>query len=69
MPKSLPTRAMREQPDLKQLKRQAKELLQAYRSNEPDAVAEVNTHYHDADATSIGANGDADHAFCWPPSL
>lgn len=53
MPKSLPTRAMREQPDLEQLKRQAKELLQAFRSNNPDAVAEVNSHYHDADPTTF----------------
>src|SRR5260370_34227808 len=40
-----PTRAMRENPDLDQLKRQAKELLEAYRASFPDAVAEV-TDYH-----------------------
>src|SRR5204863_3738431 len=40
-----PTRAMRENPDLDQLKRQAKELLDAYRASSPDAVAEV-TSYH-----------------------
>ena len=39
------TRAMRENPDLDQLKRQAKELLEAYRASSPDAVAEV-TAYH-----------------------
>jgi ankyrin repeat protein len=40
-----PTRAMRENPDLNQLKRQAKELLEAYRASSPEAVAEV-TAYH-----------------------
>jgi ankyrin repeat protein len=51
--KSLPTRTLREQPDLDQLKRQAKELLQAFRSAEPDAVAEVNAHFHGPDATTF----------------
>jgi len=45
MPQKPPTRAMRENPDLDQLKRQAKELLEAYRASSPDAVAEV-TAYH-----------------------
>jgi len=36
---------MRENPDLDQLKRQAKELLDAYRASAPEAVAEV-TAYH-----------------------
>jgi ankyrin repeat protein len=40
-----PTRAMRENPDLDQLKRQAKELLEAYRASSPEALAEV-TAYH-----------------------
>ena len=40
-----PTRAMRENPDLDQLKRQAKELFEAYRALSPEAVAEV-TAYH-----------------------
>jgi ankyrin repeat protein len=40
-----PTRAMRENPDLDQLKRQAKELLEAYRTSFPEAAAEV-TAYH-----------------------
>ena len=39
-----PTRAMREQPDLDQLERQAKELLKAYRAGEAHAVAEVAAH-------------------------
>ena len=53
MPKSLPTRAMRENPDLEQLKRQAKELLNAFRSNDPAAAAEVHAHYHDADRATF----------------
>lgn len=40
-----PTRAMRENPDLDQLKRQAKELLNGYRASSTEAVAEV-TAYH-----------------------
>ena len=36
-----PTRAMRETPDIDQLKRQARELLEAYRAQSPDAVTEV----------------------------
>ena len=47
---SLPTRAFREHTDLNQLKRQAKELLDAVRSGDPAAVREVNAHYRGADA-------------------
>jgi ankyrin repeat protein len=35
-------------PDLAQLKRQAKQLLRAYREEDADAAAEVNRHYHGA---------------------
>ncbi len=38
-------REMREQPDLEQLKRQAKELLEAFRNGDTDAITEVNAHY------------------------
>jgi ankyrin repeat protein len=51
--KSLPTRILREHPDLDQLKRQAKELLSGFLAGQPDAVAEVNTHYHDARASDF----------------
>ena len=44
-----PTRTVREQPDLNQLRRQAKELLKAYRAGDAGAVAEVEAHYRDAD--------------------
>ncbi len=47
---SLPTRDFREHTDLDQLKRQAKELLEAFRSGDAAASAEVNAHYHGADA-------------------
>src|SRR6266481_9214316 len=43
-----PTRAMRETPDLDQLKRQARELLEAYRAQSPDAVIEVASHHRTA---------------------
>jgi hypothetical protein len=42
-----PTRAMRENPGLDQLKRQAKELLEVYRASSPAAVVEV-TDYPEA---------------------
>jgi hypothetical protein len=53
MRKSLPTRVMREHPDLDQLKRQAKKLLEAFAAGTPDAVAEVNAHYREADAANF----------------
>jgi ankyrin repeat protein len=43
-----PTRAMRENPDIDQLKRQARELLQAYRAQSPDALLEVAAHHRTA---------------------
>jgi ankyrin repeat protein len=43
-----PTRAMRENPDLEQLKRQAKELLDAYRALSAGAVAEVAAYHRTA---------------------
>jgi ankyrin repeat protein len=47
---SLPTRLLRDQPDLDQLKRQAKELLEDFRRGSEAAVAEVRTHYRGAHA-------------------
>jgi aromatic ring-opening dioxygenase catalytic subunit (LigB family) len=43
-----PARAMRETPDIDQLKRQAKELLEAYRAQSPDAIIEVGAHHRTA---------------------
>jgi ankyrin repeat protein len=50
---SLPTRAFREHTDLAQLKRQAKELLDAFRASEDAAISEVNTHYRHADRNTF----------------
>src|SRR5262245_46363766 len=43
-----PVRAMRANPDIDQLKRQARELLEAYRAQSPDAVIEVAAHHRTA---------------------
>src|SRR6188474_1176785 len=43
-----PTRAMRENPDIDQLRRQARELLEAYRAQSPDAVVEVGAYHRSA---------------------
>jgi ankyrin repeat protein len=48
-----PTRAMREHPDLDQLKRQAKELLEAFRAGEPQAVTEVSAYFRDANLNTF----------------
>jgi len=50
---SSPTRSLREHPDLDQLKRQAKELLQAFRTGQAEAVAEVTAHYRGADPAAF----------------
>jgi ankyrin repeat protein len=43
-----PTRVMRETPDIDQLKRQARELLEAYRAQSRDAIIEVAAHHRTA---------------------
>ena len=43
-----PARAMRESPDIDQLRRQARELLEAYRAQSPDATIEVAAHHRTA---------------------
>lgn len=53
MQKPVPTRSLRTRPDLNQLKRQAKELLKAFTSSDAKAIAEVNAHYHGADAKTF----------------
>jgi hypothetical protein len=50
---TLPTRRLPERPDLAQLKRQAKELLEAFLAGEKPAVAEVNGFYRDADPATF----------------
>ena len=53
MKSPLPTRQLPEKPDLDQLKRQARELLDAFVAGEPDATAEVKRFYRDADRTQF----------------
>src|SRR5262245_5060482 len=48
-----PVRAMRETPDIDQLRRQARELLEAYRVQSPDAVIEVAAHHRTATPESF----------------
>lgn len=51
--KHSPTRTLSERPHLDQLKRQAKELLQAFTTGNADAAAEVHAHFHGADARTF----------------
>ena len=53
MPRTLPTRRMSEHPDLAQLKRQAKELLQTFLAGETAAESEVNAHYDRVSAAAF----------------
>ena len=53
MKQNVPTRRMREHPDLEQLKRQAKELLRAFAAGDAEAAAEVAAHYRAADASKF----------------
>ena len=48
-----PTRVLREHPDLDQLKRQAKELLDAYRAQSPEAIDEVTAYHRTASAATF----------------
>ena len=52
-PQSVPTRALRPRHDLDQLKRQAKELLAAFRGGQTDASTEVDAHYRGADPATF----------------
>ncbi|MBZ5594604.1 MAG: ankyrin repeat domain-containing protein [Acidobacteriia bacterium] len=53
MKQKLPTRRMREHPDLEQLKRQARELLRGFVAGEAEAVGEVYAHYHAPDRSKF----------------
>ncbi len=48
--RALPTRTLPPHPDLRQLRRQAKQLLDGFIRGDGTAVAEVTAHYHGADA-------------------
>jgi ankyrin repeat protein len=51
--RSLPTRTLPDSPNLDQLKRQAKELLDAFRNGHANAVKDVRSHYRHADPASF----------------
>ncbi len=53
MKQKLSTRRMREHPDLDQLKRQAKQLFNAFKAGASAAVDEVNAHYDNAQAANF----------------
>lgn len=53
MKQKLPTSRMREQPDLEQLKRQAKRLFTAFKAGDSAAVDKVNAHYGSAQAATF----------------
>ena len=48
-----PTRTLRNRPDLDQLKRQAKELLDAFRAGDSESAKEVQAHYRQADRSTF----------------
>jgi ankyrin repeat protein len=50
---ALPTRTLPPHPDLRQLRRQAKALLDGFIRGDGATVAEVTAHYHDADAATF----------------
>ena len=50
--RALPTRTLPPHPDLRQLRRQAKALLDGFIRGDGAAVAEVTAHYHGADAAT-----------------
>jgi ankyrin repeat protein len=66
------SRRLPEQPNLEQLRKQAKELLQGFQSGEPGAIAEVNRFERTRDSRSFALN-DAQSVIaraygfaCWP---
>jgi len=50
------TRTLSPRPDLDQLRRQAKELLDAFKAGEPRVSAEVHTHYRNAVPNTFALN-------------
>ncbi|MEM8782596.1 MAG: hypothetical protein AAGE65_07020 [Planctomycetota bacterium] len=51
--RSASPRTLRDRPDPDQLRRQAKELLSAFRAGRAEAVVEVGAHYHGADPANF----------------
>jgi ankyrin repeat protein len=56
VPTSHPTRRLPPQPSLEQLRKQAKDLLEQYRSGDPVAVAEVQQFEHNPDPSAFALN-------------
>ncbi len=56
MPHFYPTRRLPEQPNLEQLRKQAKDLLERYRAGDPATVAEVNRFERAPDPSSFSLN-------------
>src|SRR6185436_6397074 len=52
----LPTRKLPEGPELTQLKREAKELLEGFLGGEESAASEVSRFYNDADPATFALN-------------
>jgi len=48
-----PARSLPPPPNLDQLKRQAKELLAAFRAGDADAIADVQAHFRGANSTAF----------------
>jgi len=55
-PTTRSTRTLPPRPDLDQLRRQAKELLNAFKAGEPRVSAEVHTHYRNAVSNTFALN-------------
>jgi len=53
MPTPAPTRRLPSQPNIEQLRKQAKELLEEYRGGRPDAAAEINRFERDPDPAAF----------------
>src|SRR5262245_24184473 len=53
MMNALPSRKLPERPDLDQLRRQAKELLEAVRAADPAALTEAQRYYRDFDTATF----------------
>jgi ankyrin repeat protein len=56
VPKAIPIRRLPEHPNLEQLRKQAKELLERYRAGEPAAVAEVRQFENHPNSLSFALN-------------
>src|SRR5258707_9535376 len=53
---SAPTRRLPQQPNLEQLRKQAKDLLEQYRSHDPSAIAEVQQFERQPNSSTFALN-------------